>query len=68
MHIINEMPEYIKEKFRLSDCTHCRGYDCRACMSYTFESVDYKQCHFITIALNNIEELLIIFGLLIMMK
>jgi len=57
MHIINDMPEHIKEKFRCNDCTRCRGYECRACMIYTFEGVDYRACHFITIALDSLENI-----------
>ncbi|MDR2570976.1 MAG: helix-turn-helix domain-containing protein [Oscillospiraceae bacterium] len=64
MYIINNMPEHIKEKFRLSDCTHCQGSECRACMIYTFEDVDYRQCHFITIAIDCAENMDHIFTLL----
>ena len=64
MHIIDSMPEHIKEKFRCNDCTRCRGYECCACMVYTFEAVDYRQCHFITISLDCSENMEYIFTLL----
>ena len=57
MHIINNMPEHIKEKFRCNDCTRCQGYECRACMIYTFEGVNYRACHFITISIDSIENM-----------
>jgi len=62
MNIINKMPEYIKRKFRISDCTCCQP-DCPSVMAYTFEDVEYRQCHFITIEINspdNIEHLIML--------
>jgi len=63
MNIIDNMPEYIKKKFRCSDCKCCKG-DCPYTMVYTFEGVDYRQCHFITIALKSTENMEHIFTLL----
>ena len=57
MQIIDNMPKHIKEKFRYNDCTQCHGYECPACMIYTFEGVDYRQCHFITIRLDSAENM-----------
>lgn len=60
MHIINNMPEYVKKNFRINDCKCCMN-DCPYVMAYTFENVAYRQCHFITIGINsaeNIEHLL----------
>jgi len=57
MQIINNMPEHIKEKFRYDDCTRCQGFECRACMIYKFEGVNYRQCHFITISFDAAENM-----------
>jgi hypothetical protein len=64
MHIINNMPEHIKEKFRCSDCAGCKGHDCPACMAYEFEGTEYRQCHFITVSLDCAENAELIFTLL----
>lgn len=64
MHIIEDMPEHIKQCFRCDDCSRCQGYECPACMIYTFEGVDYRQCHFITISLDFVENMKHIFTLL----
>jgi len=55
--IIDNMPEHIKKSFRCNDCSRCERFECSACMIYTFEGIDYRQCHFITIPLNSIENL-----------
>jgi len=65
MHTINIMPEHIKKKFRLDDCTRCQGFECRACMIYEFEGVKYRQCHFITISLDSNENMEHTFTLLL---
>jgi len=56
IYTIENMPEYIKEKFRCSDCKSCTC-NCIYQMAYTFEGVEYKQCHFITIGLNSTEDI-----------
>ena len=55
--IIDNIPEHIKKSFRCNDCSRCAGYECSACMIYTFEGIDYRQCHFITIPLDSVENL-----------
>ena len=56
IHVIDDMPEYIKKKFRCNDCKCCSG-SCSHTMVYTFEGIDYKQCHFITIVLDSTENM-----------
>jgi transcriptional regulator with XRE-family HTH domain len=63
MHVIENMPEYIKNHFRCSDCKSCTC-NCPYVMVYKFEGVDYKQCHFITIALDSNESMEHIFTLI----
>jgi len=57
--IIEQLPESGKKKFRRSDCKCC-SRDCRHAMVYTFEGVDYRQCHFVTYGLleDNMEHIL----------
>lgn len=60
MDMIDKMPEHIKSRFRVSDCKSCTC-NCPYCMAYCFEGVEYKQCHFIGISLdsvNNLEHIL----------
>ena len=64
MNIINNMPEHIKTNFRCSDCKSCQCNECPYVMAYTFEGIDYRQCHFITIPLNSAENIEHIFTLL----
>ncbi|MCL2002374.1 MAG: helix-turn-helix domain-containing protein [Oscillospiraceae bacterium] len=47
MDLIDAMPEHIKKSFRCNDCKCCSNSDCPYTMVYTFEGVDYRQCHFI---------------------
>lgn len=56
IHMVENMPEYIKKNFRCSDCKSCTC-NCPYVMAYTFEGVNYQQCHFITIPLNSIENM-----------
>jgi transcriptional regulator with XRE-family HTH domain len=63
MHIIEKMPEHIKKNFMCSDCNSCTC-NCPYLMAYTFEGVDYKQCHFITISLDSNENMECIFSLI----
>ena len=56
MYTIENMPEYIKKNFRCSDCKSCTC-SCPFMMAYTFEGIEYKQCHFITIALNSPDDI-----------
>ena len=56
IHLVDEMPEHIKRVFRVSDCKSCTC-NCPYCMNYSFEGVEYKQCHYITIYLNSIENM-----------
>ncbi len=60
--IIDKMPEHIKQNFRVSDCSSCTC-SCPYCMAYMFEGVEYKQCHFITITLNSVENMEFILAL-----
>ena len=64
INIINNMSENIKKSFRCNDCTGCNLYNCPAVMAYTFEGVDYRQCHFIGVHLNSLETMEHIFTLL----
>jgi transcriptional regulator with XRE-family HTH domain len=64
MDIINNMPESIKKCFRINDCKSCQCKKCPYVMIYTFEDVDYRQCHFIGILLNSAETMEHIFTLL----
>lgn len=64
MHLVDNMPEHIKQCFRCDDCTRCQGYECRACMIYEFEGVRYRQCHFIAMPFNTAENMEIAFTLL----
>ena len=64
MRVINDMPEYVKANFRCNDCKSCQCNKCPYTMIYTFEGVDYKQCHFITLGLNSTEDVKHIFALL----
>jgi len=58
MHLIDSMPEYVKEKFRCNDCKHCRHWKpCQVAMIYKFEGVNYQQCHFVTFELNTAENM-----------
>jgi len=57
MNIIEGMPEYIKQCFRCNDCKSCQCNKCPYVMAYTFEGIDYKQCHFISIILDSIENM-----------
>jgi len=57
MHLVDGMPEHIKQCFRCDDCTRCQGYECRACMIYEFEGVKYRQCHFIAIPFDTVENI-----------
>jgi transcriptional regulator with XRE-family HTH domain len=56
IHLIDEMPEHVKSSFRCTDCNSCTC-SCPYLAAYTFEGVDYKQCHFITLPLNSVEML-----------
>ena len=56
MHLINKMPEHIKRKFRVNDCKSCTC-SCPYLMVYSFDGVEYKQCHFITIHLDTVENM-----------
>ena len=64
MNIINTMPEHIKKNFRCSDCKSCQCNKCPYTMVYTFEGIEYRQCHFITIPLDSAENMEHIFALL----
>ena len=64
MYVIDNMPEHIKNNFRCNDCKSCQCNDCAYTMVYTFEGVDYRQCHFITIGLDSTENMEHIFSLL----
>jgi len=64
MNIINNMPESIKKSFRENDCKSCQCKKCPYVMTYTFEGVDYRQCHFIGVLLNSVETMEQIFALL----
>jgi len=57
MNIIEGMPEHIKQCFRCSDCRSCQCNKCPYVMVYTFEGIDYKQCHFIGINLDSKENM-----------
>ena len=61
--IIEMMPEYIKKKFRYSDCTGC-NCNCTHAMKYIFEGTEYKQCHFVSFALNSKEDVEYVLALL----
>ena len=63
MYMIEKMSEHIKKNFRCSDCKSCTC-DCPYQMAYTFEGVNYKQCHFITITLDSNENMEHIFSLI----
>ena len=56
MELINKMPEHVKRNFRVSDCRSCTC-SCPYCMVYSFEGVEYKQCHFITLHLDSAENM-----------
>ena len=56
MYLVDDMPEHIKRNFRVSDCKSCTC-SCPYCMTYAFEGVEYKQCHFITISLTSEENM-----------
>lgn len=56
MQLVDEMPEHIKRCFRISDCKSCTC-SCPYCMAYRFEGTAYKQCHFITISLDSVENM-----------
>ncbi len=62
--MINDMPEYVKQSFRINDCKSCQSNKCPSVMVYTFEGIDYRQCHFITLPLNSAENAEHIFALL----
>jgi hypothetical protein len=62
MHLMDGMPEYVQEKFRLTDCKCCQG-NCPLTMHYTFQGKVYRQCHFITFNLQTIEDVNYIFTL-----
>ncbi|MCL2065020.1 MAG: helix-turn-helix domain-containing protein [Candidatus Cloacimonetes bacterium] len=64
MNIVNNMSENIKKSFRCNDCTGCNLNKCPVVMAYTFEGVDYRQCHFIGVHLNSLETMEQIFTLL----
>jgi hypothetical protein len=64
MNIIDNMPENIKKCFRCNDCKSCQCNKCQYTMVYTFEGVDYRQCHFIGLVLNSTETMEHIFTLL----
>jgi transcriptional regulator with XRE-family HTH domain len=64
MNIIDKMPEHIKRNFRCSDCKSCQCKPCPYVMVYTFEGIEYRQCHFITLPLNSTENVDNIFVLL----
>jgi transcriptional regulator with XRE-family HTH domain len=64
MNMIDNMPEHIKRNFRCSDCKSCQCKPCPYVMVYTFEGIDYRQCHFITLPLNSGENVEHIFALL----
>jgi transcriptional regulator with XRE-family HTH domain len=53
MNLIDGMPENIKACFRYNDCKSCSCHKCPYTMVYTFEGVDYRQCHFIGIRLDS---------------
>jgi transcriptional regulator with XRE-family HTH domain len=63
MSMVAKMPEHIKGNFRCSDCKSCTC-NCHYLMAYTFEGVNYKQCHFITIPLDSNENMEHIFSLI----
>ncbi len=54
--VIDEMPEYVKKCFRVSDCNCCIP-GCSVLMDYVFEGISYRQCHFITLPLHSIENM-----------
>ena len=56
MDLIDTMPEYIKTSFRYTDCRSCNGSACPYTMVYTFEGIDYRQCHFIGTRLYSIDD------------
>ena len=64
MNIINNMPENIKSSFRYNDCKGCQLNKCPYVMAYTFEDIDYRQCHFIGVLLNSTETMENVFTLL----
>ena len=63
MYVVETLPEYVKESFRVSDCKCCNK-GCPATMDYTFEGVNYRQCHFIALSLHSSEDLEHILALL----
>ncbi|MCL2080641.1 MAG: helix-turn-helix transcriptional regulator [Oscillospiraceae bacterium] len=63
MGLIDAMPENVKQCFRLNDCRCCNSNDCPYTMAYTFEGVDYRQCHFIGAELNSAEDVENLFAL-----
>jgi len=64
MDMIENMPENLKECFRYNDCKSCQCNKCQYTMVYTFEGVEYRQCHFIGLLLNSAETIENIFTLL----
>jgi len=56
MHLVERMPEHIKQGFRYDDCKCCQQ-GCAVRMRYTFEGVEYRQCHFMGIALDSVENM-----------
>lgn len=54
--LIDTMPENIKHSFRDNDCRCCNVPDCPYTMIYTFEGIDYRQCHFIGARLNSTDD------------
>jgi len=64
MHLVESMPEHIKRGFRYDDCKCCRQGGCPVRMHYTFEGVEYRQCHFLGIALDSVENMEHTFALL----
>lgn len=64
MDMVDNMPEHIKQSFRYNDCKNCQCNKCQYTMVYTFEGVDYKQCHFLAIGLDSTENMEHIFTLL----
>jgi len=62
--LIGTMPENIKSSFRLNDCRCCNSNDCPYTMVYTFEGIDYRQCHFIGTEFNSVDDVESLFTLM----
>ena len=63
MDLIDAMPENMKHCFRMNDCRCCSSSQCPYTMVYTFEGVDYRQCHFIGARLNSLDDVENLFAL-----